>query len=80
MSSDEVLWSRRAGVSDELVLPRLLLPVAERNPDRVLTVDGHGARTYAEHVDRVRRLGGALAALGVGRHDRFAVLAGEARA
>jgi long-chain acyl-CoA synthetase len=59
----------------ELVYHRLLLPAVERSADRLGFVDGDYRATFAEHLDRVGRLANALAELGVGRHDRFAVMA-----
>lgn len=65
----------------ELVFPRFMLPRAETHGDKVGFVDvtRQGVRyegTFATHVDRVCRLSHALRnALGIGREDRFAVLA-----
>jgi long-chain acyl-CoA synthetase len=60
----------------ELVYHRHLLPTAERFADKVAVSDGPFRATYAEHVERVQRLGDALQReLGVGRGDRFAVMA-----
>ncbi|HLI72491.1 MAG TPA: AMP-binding protein [Acidimicrobiales bacterium] len=65
----------------ELVFPRLFLPRAERFSEKVGFVDctRDGIRyegTYASHVDRVLRLSDAITRqLGLGRDDRFAVLA-----
>ncbi len=42
--------------------------------DRVAVVDGELRLTYADLLDRSRRLSGALAGLGVGRGDRVAAL------
>ncbi|HUY23126.1 MAG TPA: AMP-binding protein [Acidimicrobiales bacterium] len=69
------------GSTKELVYPRFLLPRAERFADKVGFVDvtRNGTvyeGTFAMHVERVQRLAGALGGeLGVGRGDRFAVLA-----
>ncbi len=57
----------------ELVYARMLLPQIERTPDKVGFVDGDRRFTYAEHLDRVQRLTGALRGLGIGPQDRFAV-------
>jgi long-chain acyl-CoA synthetase len=59
----------------ELVYPRLFYPAVERDPERVGFIDGQYRATYAQHGDRVERLAGALAGLGVGRRHRFAVMA-----
>jgi acyl-CoA synthetase (AMP-forming)/AMP-acid ligase II len=60
----------------ELIYHRQLLPAAERFPGRTATIDGPFRATYAEHADRVFRLAHALGhQLGVGRSDRFAVMA-----
>jgi len=65
----------------ELVYQRMFLPTAERLADKVGFVDvtRDGVRyegTFAAHVQRVERLCAAMAAnLGLGRQDRFAVLA-----
>ncbi len=60
----------------ELVYNRLLLPAIERWPDKVGFHDGDRHLTFAEHGDRVLRLGDALRReLGVRPGDRFAVMA-----
>jgi long-chain acyl-CoA synthetase len=59
----------------ELVYHRLLLPAVASNADLEAFYDGSYVATYADHVDRVGRLASALATLGVGRGDRFAVMA-----
>ena len=59
----------------ELVYHRLLLPTVERNADRPAFFDGDYHATFGEHLDRVARLAGGLRGLGVGRGDRFAVMA-----
>lgn len=59
----------------ELVYHRLLLPTVERHADRVAFFDGEYQGTFGGHVDRVGRLASALRGLGVGRGDRFAVMA-----
>jgi long-chain acyl-CoA synthetase len=60
----------------ELVYHRHFLPTAERFADKVAVSDGPFRATYGEHVERVHRLGDALQReLGVGRGDRFAVMA-----
>jgi long-chain acyl-CoA synthetase len=59
----------------ELVYHRHLLPSAERNADKVAVIDGAYTATYAQHLDRVQCAVGALRSLGVGRDDRFAIMA-----
>jgi len=59
----------------ELVYHRLLLPAVERYADKIGVVDGGYRGTYAVHLDRVARLCAALRQLGVGRQDRFAIMA-----
>jgi long-chain acyl-CoA synthetase len=59
----------------ELIYHRLLLPSIDRNADKVGFIDGEYRGTYAQHIDRVGRLCAALRALGVGKHDSFAVMA-----
>jgi long-chain acyl-CoA synthetase len=59
----------------ELIYHRHLLPAVERNADKVGFIDGSYRGTYAGHLDRVARLCAALRQLGVGRHDRFAIMA-----
>jgi long-chain acyl-CoA synthetase len=60
----------------ELVYHRHLLPVGERYADKVAVYDEPFRATYAEHVERVLRLGDALhGELGLGRGDHFAVMA-----
>jgi long-chain acyl-CoA synthetase len=59
----------------ELVYHRHLLPAVERYADKVGFIDGGYRGTYARHLDRVARLCAALHELGVGRQDRFAIMA-----
>jgi long-chain acyl-CoA synthetase len=59
----------------ELVYHRLLLPAVERSADVAAFHDGEYHASFGEHLDRVGRLAGALHTLGVGSHDRFAVMA-----
>jgi long-chain acyl-CoA synthetase len=59
----------------ELVYHRHLLPTVNRFPDKVGVIDGSYSATFAQHLDRVERVAGALGELGVGRGDRFAVMA-----
>jgi long-chain acyl-CoA synthetase len=61
----------------ELLYHRYLLPTVDRIPDRPCVTDAStgATRTFAEHLDRVRHTVGALRTLGIGRGDRFAVLA-----
>ena len=59
----------------ELIYHRHLLPAIERFPARTLVIDGDYRATYREHGARVLRCAGALRALGLGRGDRFAVMA-----
>ena len=53
-------------------LDAILSDAARSDPRRVAVVSGDIAWTYAEVVDRARRLASALATLGVGRGDRVA--------
>ncbi|CAN5707805.1 long-chain fatty acid--CoA ligase [soil metagenome] len=66
---------------DELIYPRLLLTAAERRSDRPTFVDDDGTtELLADHVDRSLRLADAhRTRFGLGRDDRFAVLAGNSR-
>jgi long-chain acyl-CoA synthetase len=59
----------------ELVYARMLLPAAERFADKVGFIDGGYQATHGAHIGRVSRLCAALGGLGVGRGDRFAVMA-----
>ena len=60
----------------ELVYSRMFLPAITANADTIATIDGATQRTYAEHGERVLRLANALKSeLGIGRSDRFAVMA-----
>ncbi|HEX7444378.1 MAG TPA: AMP-binding protein [Acidimicrobiales bacterium] len=61
----------------ELLYHRHLLPTVDRIPDRPCVTDAAtgATRSFAEHLDRVGRTVGALRSLGIGRGDRFAVLA-----
>jgi fatty-acyl-CoA synthase len=57
-----------------LTIRQILLAPAGREPDQVI-VDAMGeARTYRQFHDRVARLGGALAALGLGQGKTVAVM------
>ncbi|CAN5659190.1 hypothetical protein BH11ACT8_BH11ACT8_20020 [soil metagenome] len=47
---------------------------AARVPDRVAIIDGDTRLTFAELEDRVERAAGALAAAGLGKGDRLALL------
>ena len=60
----------------ELIYARLFLPAAERHADRAAIHDGTYSATFGEHAQRALKLTDALASgLGLGREDRFAVLA-----
>jgi long-chain acyl-CoA synthetase len=60
----------------ELVYHRFLLPTVERLPAKTAVMDVGFTATFAEHRDRVCRLVDGMASeLGVGRGDRFAVMA-----
>jgi len=60
----------------ELIYHRLLLPAVERAPDKVVILDGDYRSTQQEHLDRTCRIAHALPhQLGIGRDDRFAVMA-----
>ncbi len=60
----------------ELVYHRFLLPTVERLGSATAVVDGEFTATFGEHRDRACRLVDGLARqLGVGRGDRFAVMA-----
>ncbi|MGZ8752452.1 MAG: AMP-binding protein, partial [Acidimicrobiia bacterium] len=62
----------------ELVFGRLLLPAADRSADRVGFHDRAYHATFGEHLERVLCLASALRTeLGVGKADRFAVVAGN---
>ena len=61
----------------ELLYHRYLLSAVERHADRPCVTDASTGvtRTFAEHAARVAGTCGALRSLGIGRGDRFAVLA-----
>src|SRR5688572_22502466 len=60
----------------ELIYHRHLLPAMERFASRTLVIDGEYRATFSEHGDRVLRCAGALRSkLGLGKGDRFAVMA-----
>ena len=60
----------------ELVYHRQLLPTADRLADKPAFFDEPYEATYGEHVDRVLRLADGLRGeLGIGRDERFAVMA-----
>jgi long-chain acyl-CoA synthetase len=57
-----------------LTLVADLLAAAERHPDREAVVDGERRLTFAELAERVEAVAGSLAAAGVRRGDRVAVV------
>ena len=60
----------------ELVYHRSLLPAAEQFADKVVSIDGDFRATFAQHMDRVLRLGHGLRhQLRLAKGDRFAVMA-----
>jgi acyl-CoA synthetase (AMP-forming)/AMP-acid ligase II len=59
----------------ELIYHRHLLPAVQRYPDRTLVIDGDYRATFREHGQRVLRTAAALRKLGLGKRDRFAVMA-----
>jgi long-chain acyl-CoA synthetase len=61
----------------ELLYHRYLLPTVDRLADTPCVTDAAtgATRTFAEHFDRVGRTVTTLRSLGIGRGDRFAVLA-----
>ncbi len=61
----------------ELLFQRLLLPAVARHADQPCATNAATGTTttFAEHLDRVSRLIGGLRSLGIGRGDRFALLA-----
>lgn len=62
----------------ELVYGRLLLSAANRSADRVGFHDGAYHGTFGVHLERTLRLASAMRTeLGVGRGDRYAVVAGN---
>ena len=60
----------------ELIFPHILKPAIDQYGDEPGVIDGDYRATWSEHMDRVSRLcHGLQNQLGVGAHDRFAVLA-----
>lgn len=59
----------------ELIYSRLLLPAARHGGDHVAVVDGAYRATLKEHTARVLKLCRGLKDLGIGKADRFAVMA-----
>ncbi|MEN0651741.1 MULTISPECIES: long-chain-fatty-acid--CoA ligase [Hyphobacterium] len=60
----------------ELIYHRNFMPAMKRFNDAIAVVDGRYTATFREHAQRVFRLAHALQhQLGIGRGDRFAVLA-----
>ncbi|WP_280457446.1 AMP-binding protein, partial [Nocardia carnea] len=57
-----------------MYLTQLLHQALQTDPGRVFTIDGERRRTVAESVDRIARLAGGLAGLGVVSGDRVAML------
>jgi acyl-CoA synthetase (AMP-forming)/AMP-acid ligase II len=60
---------------DPLLIPGYIVDNAARSPDRPALTDGTRQLTYAELVDRVSRLAGALESQGLERGQRLALLA-----
>src|SRR5664280_1091599 len=62
---------------DELLYRRLLLPAVARHADQPMATDALTGitTTFSEQLARVQQLLGGLRQLGVGRGDRFAVMA-----
>ena len=60
-------------------LGRTLLAVVERSPDALAIVDGERRLSYAAWYREIGRVGGGLAALGLRRRDRLAVMAAARR-
>lgn len=63
------------GSMKELVYHRLLLPSIDRHQDKTAVVDGAFRSTFSEHGERTARAANMLTELGVGRTDRFAIMA-----
>lgn len=59
----------------ELIYSRLLLPAARHEANHVAVVDGKYRATLKDHTARVLGLCRGLASLGIGKGDRFAVMA-----
>ena len=55
-------------------LGRTLLAVVERSPDTLAIVDGERRLSYAAWYCEIGRVAGGLAALGLSRRDRLAVI------
>jgi len=55
-------------------LGRTLLAVVERSPDALAIVDGKRRLSYAAWYREIGRVGRGLAALGLSRRDRLAVI------
>jgi acyl-CoA synthetase (AMP-forming)/AMP-acid ligase II len=60
----------------DLIYARSLLPAATEFSGKVAVIDSQYTATFAQHLDRVLRLGdGMRRELGIGREDRYAVMA-----
>jgi 2-furoate---CoA ligase len=59
---------------DHVDLGRTLLAVVERSPDALAIVDGERRLSYAAWYREIGRVGGGLAALGLSRRERLAVI------
>ena len=60
---------------EELVYQRQLLPAAAQMPEATAVLDEGYRATLGAHVERSLRLAGALEGVGVGKGDRYAVMA-----
>ena len=60
-----------------MLFQQLLLDGANRTPDKTALhwVERNRSLTYAEAVEQMERVAGALSALGVGRGDRVGIFA-----
>jgi long-chain acyl-CoA synthetase len=58
-----------------MLLPQGFVRSAHLNPDRIATIYGDRRRTFAESLERVRRLAGALQQLGFNPGDKVAMWA-----
>jgi 2-furoate---CoA ligase len=57
-----------------LDLGRTFLQSVERNPDALAVVDGDQRLTYAQWYERIQRVAGGLATLGLGRGDHLMIV------
>ena len=74
MSADTTLTESLAALSEQFNFARYILNENAARTDKTAFVDDHGALTYGQLEDRVRRVAAGLRALGIRREERVLLL------